>query len=138
ISLFNFICMAKNAKNFENRPWGNFTVLSELQNQGNSKDIIIKRLEVLPGTRISYQQHKLRAEHWFCIAGIGSAIINDKTIPLSEGESVQINIGDKHRLDNREGTTPLIIIEIITGVFDEFDNTRLEDDFDRSSSWRNE
>jgi mannose-6-phosphate isomerase-like protein (cupin superfamily) len=55
--------MAKNAKDYEDRPWGNFTVLSELQNQGKNKDVIIKRLEVHPGKRLSYQQHQLRHEH---------------------------------------------------------------------------
>jgi mannose-6-phosphate isomerase-like protein (cupin superfamily) len=130
--------MAKNAKQFENRPWGNFSVLSELSNEGENRDIIIKRLEVLPGKRISYQKHKLRHEHWFAISGNGYAIINDQKIPLKAGECVQINIGDKHRLDNREGTEPLVIIEITTGEFDEYDNERLEDDFNRDSNWRNE
>lgn len=130
--------MAKNAQNYEDRPWGNFTVLSELENQGHSKDIIVKRLEVHPGKRLSYQKHTLRQEHWFCISGNGFAVINDENIPIKAGESVQIEIGDKHRLDNREGTEPLVVIEIITGEFDEYDNERLEDDFDRDSTWRNQ
>ncbi len=130
--------MAKNAKNYEERPWGNFTVLSELQNQGGSKDVIIKRLEVKPGKRLSYQQHELRNEHWFTVSGSGFAVINDERIALKVGEAVQINIGDKHRLDNREGTEPLVVIEVITGEFDEYDNQRLEDDFNRDTSWRNE
>ncbi len=130
--------MAKNAKNYEERPWGNFTVLSELQNQGGSKDVIIKRLEVKPGKRFSYQQHELRNEHWFTVSGDGFAVINDERIALKAGEAVQINIGDKHRLDNREGTEPLVVIEVITGEFDEYDNQRLEDDFNRDTSWRNE
>ena len=130
--------MAKNAKNYEERPWGNFTVLSELQNQGDSKDVIIKRLEVKPGKRLSYQQHELRSEHWFTVSGSGFAVINDERIALKAGEAVQINVGDKHRLDNREGTDSLVVIEVITGEFDEYDNQRLEDDFNRSSDWRNE
>lgn len=129
--------MAKNAKDYEDRPWGNFTVLSELQNEGGSKDVIVKRLEVSPGKRLSYQIHSLRHEHWFVISGNGFAVINDEAIPIKIGESIQVGIGEKHRLDNREGTEPLIVIEIITGEFDEFDNERLEDDFARDSSWRN-
>lgn len=129
--------MAKNAQNYEERPWGNFTVLSELSKQGQSNDIIIKRLEVYPGKRLSYQQHELRGEHWYTISGNGFAVINDENISLSPGESVEIKVGDKHRLDNRQGKESLIVIEIITGEFDEFDNHRLEDDFDRDSNWRN-
>ncbi len=130
--------MAKNAKNYEERPWGNFTVLSELQNQGGQKDVIVKRLEVKPGKRFSYQTHTLRQEHWFVVSGSGLAVINDEEIHIKTGESIQIGIGDKHRLDNRNGTDPLVVIEIITGEFDEYDNERLEDDFDRNSDWRNE
>ena len=129
--------MAKNAKDYEDRPWGNFSVLSELTNQGSNKDVILKRLEVHPGKRLSYQQHELRAEHWFVIAGSGVAVINDEEITIKAGESVDIGMGDKHRLDNRQGTEPLIVLETLTGEFDEFDNTRLEDDFDRNSDWRN-
>ena len=129
--------MAKNAKDYEERPWGNFTVLSELQNQGSNKDIIIKRLQIASGKRLSYQQHNFRAEHWLVISGKGYAVINDDKISISTGDSVDIKIGDKHRIDNREGSEPLIIIEVMTGEFDEFDNERLEDDFDRDSSWRN-
>lgn len=130
--------MAKNAKDYEDRPWGNFAILHELSNQGQSKDVIIKRLEVHPGKRLSYQTHKLRHEHWFVISGNGAAIINDERVPLTPGASVQINLGDKHRLDNSTGTEPLIVIEIITGEFDEHDIERIEDDFDRDNSWRNE
>ena len=129
--------MAKNARNFEERPWGNFAILSELQNQGSSSDVIIKRLTVYPGKRLSYQQHNHRAVHWFVLSGSGHAVINDERIAIRTGESVQIKIGDKHRLDNQEGSENLIAIEIITGHFDEFDNERLEDDFNRDSNWRN-
>ncbi len=123
--------------NYEERPWGNFTVLSELQNQGGNRDVIIKRLEVHPGKRLSYQQHKLRAEHWLVISGSGVAVINDVEVKLKAGDSIDVQINDKHRLDNRQGTVPLIILETLTGEFDEFDNERLEDDFARDSSWRN-
>lgn len=129
--------MAKNAKDYEERPWGNFTILSELSNQGGNKDVIVKRLEVHPGKRLSYQKHQFRQEHWFAVSGNGFAVINDEDIPFKAGESVQINIEDKHRLDNRQGTEALIVIEVITGEFDEYDNERLEDDFARDSGWRN-
>lgn len=129
--------MARNAQNYEDRPWGNFTVLAELEQQGISKDVIIKRLEVHSGKRLSYQKHALRAEHWYVVSGTGIAVIDDEHIAIAPGESVEIQVGQKHRLDNRAGTAPLIVIETITGEFDEFDNERLEDDFDRDSAWRN-
>ena len=130
--------MAKNAKNFEKREWGNFTVLNELKNQGKSEDVVIKRLEVAPGKRLSYQTHKLRDEHWFVVSAQGFAVINDEYIPLFPGVSVDIKIGDRHRLDNKTGTNKLIVFEIITGSFDEHDIERIEDDFGRDSSWQNQ
>lgn len=129
--------MAKNARDHEERPWGSFTVLAEMSDQGNSSDVIIKRIEVLPGKRLSYQTHELRAEHWYTVAGEGKAIIDDFTIELTTGNSVTISPGQKHRLDNSNGTSSLIIIEIITGSFDEYDIVRIEDDFNRSSDWKN-
>jgi len=42
---------------FDERPWGNFTVLDEGQ------DYKVKRIEVYPGKRLSYQRHARRAEH---------------------------------------------------------------------------
>ncbi len=61
-----------------------------------------------------------------------------KKFHIKAGESIQIGIEDKHRLDNRSGIENLIVTEIITGEFDEYDNTRLADDFERDSNWRNQ
>lgn len=130
--------MAKNAQQYEQRPWGSFEVLIELKNPVTDTDTIIKQIVVGPGQRLSYQTHKNRSEHWYVTAGSGKAIINEKVFPLSVGDAVSINPGDRHRIDNTQGSTELIIIEIITGQFDEYDIERIEDDFNRDSDWKNE
>ncbi|MDQ3373962.1 MAG: phosphomannose isomerase type II C-terminal cupin domain, partial [Acidobacteriota bacterium] len=53
-----------NSPKFDRRPWGSFTVLDE------SESFKVKRIEVLPNKRLSYQKHGRRAEHWFVVQGV--------------------------------------------------------------------
>ncbi|HEY9436478.1 MAG TPA: hypothetical protein VI260_33900, partial [Blastocatellia bacterium] len=43
-----------NSPRYDERPWGNFTVLDE------GEGYKVKRIEVLPGKRLSYQKHARR------------------------------------------------------------------------------
>jgi len=43
------------------RPWGTYTVLEE------NSHYKIKRIEVLPGQRLSLQKHHHRSEHWIVV-----------------------------------------------------------------------
>jgi|SRR5688572_2800087 len=109
----------------ENRPWGNFTILDE----GNGYKV--KRIEVFPRKRLSYQKHARRAEHWFIVAGTAKVTLDDIEISVPCGESVDIALGAAHRVENPEDT-PLVFIETQTGdYFGEDDIVRLEDDFGR-------
>ena len=56
---------ADNSPLFDRRPWGSFTVLDE------GAGYKVKRIEVLPRKRLSYQKHARRAEHWMVVAGTG-------------------------------------------------------------------
>ena len=51
-------------REFDRRPWGTYTVLEE------DRTFKVKRIEVLPGKRLSYQKHSQRSEHWFVVAGV--------------------------------------------------------------------
>lgn len=123
--------MSDNAKNdnsprFDRRPWGSFTVLDE------GAGYKVKRIEVLPGKRLSYQRHSRRAEHWMIVAGAGKVTLDDKEITVRTGETVDVNIGSSHRIEN-PGEENLVFIEIQRGDYlGEDDITRLEDDFGRS------
>jgi mannose-6-phosphate isomerase len=112
---------------FDRRPWGTFTVLDE----GNN--FKVKRIEVLPGKRLSYQKHAQRAEHWFVVQGTARVTLNDKEINVAAGEAVDIALGAAHRVENA-GAELLVFIEVQRGSYlGEDDIVRLQDDFGRSS-----
>lgn len=113
-------------KEFDTRPWGNYTVLDEGEN------FKVKRIEVLPEKRLSYQRHTRRAEHWFVVSGIAKVTLNDREFLVKTGEAVDIAVGDKHRVQNPDAKELLIFIETQTGdYFGEDDIERFEDDFGR-------
>lgn len=110
---------------YDERPWGSFTVLDEGENYK------VKRIEVLPGKRLSYQQHARREEHWMVVAGVGKVTLDDEEIKVQVGETVDVAIGAKHRVEN-PGAEKLIFIEIQRGSYlGEDDIVRLNDDFGR-------
>ena len=107
------------------RPWGYYEILQ------TSPIFQVKKLVVHPGKRLSLQSHKFRSEHWFVISGSGSAEIESQTTNLIVGSSVDIMVGEKHRL-SASSIEELTIIEVQTGIsFDENDIERYEDDFGR-------
>jgi mannose-6-phosphate isomerase-like protein (cupin superfamily) len=111
----------------DTRPWGGFVVLDE-------KDAYkVKRIEVLPGKRLSYQRHEKRSEHWMVVQGQAVVTLEGKEIPLNPGQTVDIPQKAAHRIFN-PGKDLLVFIEIQTGeYFGEDDIIRLEDDFGRLS-----
>jgi mannose-6-phosphate isomerase-like protein (cupin superfamily) len=118
------------SSSFEERPWGSFTVLDEGENYK------VKRLEVLPGKRLSYQRHSQRAEHWLVVRGTAKVTLNDAEILVGTGQALDIPLGAAHRIENSPGNEKLVIIEIQTGdYFGEDDIERLDDDFGRSDQF---
>lgn len=112
---------------YETRPWGSFTILDE------GGDYKVKRIEVLPGKRLSYQRHKHRNEHWYVVRGIAKVTLNGREILVRTGESVDIERATAHRVENPESDQMLVFIETQTGeYFGEDDIERLEDDFGRA------
>ena len=112
----------------EERPWGSFTILDEGENYK------VKRLEVLPGKRLSYQRHSRRSEHWFVVRGTAKVTLNDSEILVSAGEAIDVPVGTAHRIENDPGGEKLVLIETQTGdYFGEDDIERLDDDFGRTS-----
>lgn len=111
---------------YDERPWGSFTVLDEGEN------FKVKRIEVLPGKRLSYQKHAQRAEHWMIVAGSGLVTLDDEEITVHTGETIDIPIEAKHRVEN-PGAEKLIFIEIQRGTYlGEDDIVRFSDDFGRA------
>ena len=112
----------------EDRPWGSWHVVDA--NVGYK----VKRIHVLPGSRLSYQTHRYRSEHWVVISGIATCTVDDVTRIVGPGESVDVAVGAKHRLAN-EGTEELVIVEVQRGAYTgEDDIERLEDDYGRCAA----
>jgi len=113
-------------REFDRRPWGSYTVLEE------ASTFKVKRIEVLPHKRLSYQRHSQRAEHWFVVAGTAKVTLDDEEITVRAGESIDIPIGAAHRVEN-PGDENLIFIEVQRGSYlGEDDIVRLQDDYGRT------
>ena len=109
----------------EERPWGRYFTL---QVDPNYK---LKRIEVEPGQRLSYQYHNKRSEIWIIIEGSALVTIDDNSKKYNAGESVVIPLKVKHRVENKSNSL-LVFIEVQTGsYFGEDDIIRLNDDYGR-------
>ncbi len=107
------------------RPWGTYTVLEE---NGSYK---IKRIEVMPGQRLSLQMHHHRSEHWIVVSGTARVTCGETVKIININESTFIPIGSTHRLEN-PGVIPLVIIEVQSGEYlGEDDIVRFQDDYHR-------
>ncbi len=107
------------------RPWGHFDCIEE------DLEFKVKRITVKPGQRTSVQMHHHRSEHWIVVSGTARVIKNDETFIVSENESIYINVGEKHALEN-PGTIPLDLIEVQTGSYlGEDDIVRFDDLYGR-------
>lgn len=119
--------LVDNSPTYDERPWGSFTVLDE------GDGYKVKRIEVLPKKRLSYQRHARRAEHWFVTSGTALVTLDGEEIIIQKGEAVDIPLGAAHRVEN-PGDELMIFIEVQQGDYlGEDDIVRLDDDFGRQS-----
>lgn len=115
----------KNLRKKDNPPWGRWSVIHE------EKGFKVKKIEILPEKRLSYQKHFKRAEHWEIVRGKGTITIEGKNYILKEGECITIPKNALHRIENI-GPEVLVIIEVQRGEYlGEDDIVRVEDDFGR-------
>ena len=109
----------------DTRPWGRYQVLEV------TPAWKVKRMEVKPGRRLSYQKHFRRREHWVVVKGEALVVLDGKEIRLTPGQSVDIPKGAWHRIGN-PGREKLAFIEVQQGdYFGENDIERSEDDYGR-------
>lgn len=108
------------------RPWGSYTVLDE------GEGYKVKRIEVLPGKRLSYQRHARRAEHWFVVSGTALVTLDGVDHEITFGQAIDIPLGAAHRVAN-PGSALLVFVEVQRGDYlGEDDIERLQDDFGRA------
>ena len=110
----------------EERPWGSWHVLAE------GAGYKVKRIEVNPHSRLSYQTHAHRAEHWVIVSGKATCVIDGRTVVAGPGDCVAVSVGQAHRIINDEDED-LVIVEVQRGAYTgEDDIVRLEDDYGRN------
>ena len=110
----------------ETRPWGAFHVLDE------QKGFKVKRIVVNDGGRLSLQSHKHRSEHWTVVTGTATVTVDGSVKKLARGQSVDIPLGARHRLESLDGG----VVEIIEVQFGDYlgedDIVRYDDIYKRS------
>ena len=112
-------------KNVYYRPWGRYVNLFEGQN------FLVKELTVNSKSSISLQKHLHRSEHWLITQGKPKITINKKKFFKKENDSVFIQTGSVHRIENLY-TKPVKIIEVQTGsILKETDIVRFQDIYGR-------
>ncbi len=107
------------------RPWGTWILLEK------GSGYKVKRLEVLPGKRLSLQKHFHRSEHWVVVQGTARVTNGDGVFLLGTNQWTFIPIETVHRIENPD-FSPLVVIEVQSGSdLRESDIVRLKDDFGR-------
>ena len=110
----------------DHRPWGWFESLA----LGDCFQV--KRICVKPGAALSLQSHKHRSEHWIVVDGTAEVTIDDEVKLVTEGQSIYVPLGSKHRMTN-PGKLPMVLIEVQIGTYlGEDDIIRYEDVYDRN------
>jgi mannose-6-phosphate isomerase len=110
----------------ETRPWGAFHVLDE------QRGFKVKRISVTAAGRLSLQSHKQRSEHWTVVNGMATVTVDDKVLTLTRGQSIDVPLGAKHRLENL-GSELVEIIEVQFGDYlGEDDIVRYDDIYNRT------
>jgi mannose-1-phosphate guanylyltransferase/mannose-6-phosphate isomerase len=108
------------------RPWGYYESIDA------GERFQVKRLMIKPGSRLSLQLHRRRAEHWVVVSGEAKVTCGDEELRLGPNQSTYIPQGSKHRLEN-VGSEPLFVIEVQSGdYFGEDDIERFADDYRRT------
>ena len=114
----------KPAVGFTERPWGSFKQFA------NNRDCTVSLMTVLPGQRLSLQSHAGRAELWIVIDDGAVVRVGEQERTCQAGEEIWIPAGTQHRL-SCGGKTPVRVLEVAFGNWQQDDITRYADDFGR-------
>ncbi len=110
-------------KYIEERPWGSFEQFCE------NEVCTVKIINVKPNEELSLQYHRYRDEFWKIISGRATIVVGEESHDGKEGDEFFIPRLTKHRI--KTGDSPVRVLEISFGKFDEGDIVRLEDKYKR-------
>lgn len=109
----------------DTRPWGRWIVLDM------TPQLVVKKLIVEPGKRISLQCHRHRSERWIMMQGEAVVQRGEEQMRLRAGDGVLIPGNVRHRLAN-ESAQEIMLLEIQFGeLLSEDDIERFDDDYGR-------
>jgi mannose-6-phosphate isomerase-like protein (cupin superfamily) len=107
------------------RPWGMWKCISV------GDKYISKIITVNPHSSLSLQLHNFRKEHWVVIKGNPVVTLGNIKKEYSFGQSIDIPVKTKHRLENLTDDFVEILEIQIGDVLDENDIIRFEDIYNR-------
>jgi mannose-6-phosphate isomerase len=110
-------------KNETIRPWGKFIKFAE------NEPCTVKMLYIVPNEELSLQTHKHRIEHWYFLDG-ALVQINNKISNVGEGDLIIVDINVPHRI--KSNGTVARVLEVSFGNFEEDDEIRISDKYDRT------
>lgn len=109
------------------RPWGSF------RQYAFNADCTVSMMMVKPGQRLSLQAHTGRSELWIVIDDGALIQLDDDIRSYKAGDEVWIRANTRHRL-SCPGDTPVRVLEVAFGNWQQADITRYEDDYARPES----
>lgn len=109
---------------FVNKPWGFY------QDIFRTKETCLKRITVFPNQRPSLQLHYKREEIWIIQSGKGLVTLDNVEFEASSGDIIRVRKEEVHRIKCISDEN-LVFIELQTGICEEEDIIRLEDDYKR-------
>ncbi|MBA2442553.1 MAG: phosphomannose isomerase type II C-terminal cupin domain [Rubrobacter sp.] len=107
------------------KPWGRFDQYT------HNLPCTVKIITVAPGGTLSRQYHLQRDELWVILDAGSQVELGDETFHPDSGDELFIPRETVHRLSTI-GESPVRVLEISFGEFDEEDIVRLEDVYGRT------
>ena len=105
------------------RPWGSFEQFT------HNELSTVKLLYIKKGEELSLQYHNHREEFWKVVVGNPRLVIGEEVFEAHVGDEHIAKTGVKHRIS--APTDDVVVLEVATGDFDENDEVKIEDDYNR-------
>jgi mannose-6-phosphate isomerase len=107
------------------RPWGSF------KQYAFNQDCTVSLMTVQPGQRLSLQSHTGRAELWIILDDGAVVQVGDSVTVCRHGDEIWIPNNERHRLSGPPSGSPVRVLEVAFGNWQQADIARYEDDFKR-------
>ena len=90
------------------RPWGTRELIQK------AAGYRVRRVEIYPGMQLSSHIHDKRNENYVVVKGVLTVVMPNGDVEVHEGDNINIEAGQEHRLQNNTDNT-IVLIEVDTG-----------------------